>query len=246
MKTKKIGIIRSLYYHTQGVFIKNYFEYLGYNIIISKNINKKIILTKRCREVNNYLKHIIYLKNKCDFIIVPYQKKAQCPFLDNILTISNNYIDNIISYNIDKPTTLIIRSIKITKNIPKIIISYILAIHDYNKYQKKQIKIQEEKTRSISSKVLIVKNTLLDIKITKSKYTILYSNYLPINISIDYYNNFKEKGNEFKKEIGSIYYYYNMVERIYIITNKDCYYKIKNHLNCIESKIKKKITIINI
>ncbi len=251
MKAKKVGIIRSIYYHSEDVFIKSFYEYLGYIIIVSKENKEPILLEKRCKVLDNYLKQVLYLKKKCNYIIVPHDKESKkytlCPFLSNIETITDNYIDNRISYNINKPISLMINSVKITKNIPKLIISYILSIRDYHKNKNKLINSQKEKANSLKEKVLVVTNPLFENNI-KSKYIVLYSKYLNEKIALDYSSNYIANIpiRNIKLSIGSIYYYHNLVETIYIIEKKDCIYQIKKYIKYLEHKIKRKIKIINI
>ena len=74
----KIGIPRSINYYYYGNFLKNFFEKLGYEVIISNKTNKKILddgiryaNDEMCLAMKIYLGHIYDLKDKCDYILIP-------------------------------------------------------------------------------------------------------------------------------------------------------------------------------
>ena len=73
-----IGIPRSLYYYYYGDLWKNFFRNLGFNVIVSPKTTKDIVLRgnkmandEMCLSLKNYLGHVDYLKDKCDYIIIP-------------------------------------------------------------------------------------------------------------------------------------------------------------------------------
>ena len=147
MKIKNIGIPRYAYYNKYKEFIKNYFEYLGYNVILSNKYQNKAINSNRCYLYSQYKSHIISLKERCDFVVVPYErnnekKESICPILENMNTIIKKEISNILTFNIKYKLSIIKETLKINKNIPKIIISYILALLDYHKNKLNKRKMQ--------------------------------------------------------------------------------------------------------
>lgn len=75
---KKIGIPKGLlYYYEKDLWI-NFFKKLGFQIVISDSSNKEILdngnniaPSESCLSLKLYLGHIINLKNKCDYILIP-------------------------------------------------------------------------------------------------------------------------------------------------------------------------------
>lgn len=252
MKTKKIGIPRYLFYNSEKTFVKNYFEYLGYVVILSpKTLANKHNLNSRCKVYKNYLEHLLFLKDKCDIIIIPYSARDTCPFIENTPNIIYFGQIKTVYFNIDKPMQIIKETIKFQKNIPKIIISYILAKQDYLKKKKRDNLLVLEKLNSIAKSVLIVSNHCSNYYIPKKvmpNINIIYSNQLSKKVVLDYANNYsKDIHPEFiKLMIGSVYYCYKAVDKIIIINNKDCCYTIHKYIKYFPKNIKKKITIINI
>ena len=256
MKKITIGIPKELYYNEHKVFIISFFEYLGYNIIISQKDNLEKTFIKRCTTYDNYLKSIFSIKKRCNYIIIPYEnrpksKEIACPFLTNTNTIVSTYIKNCFFYNINYPITIILNTYKINKNIPKLIVSYILAGIDYKKSQKKIIMHQADNLHNINHKILICKHPCYNYKIPskiKEKYTILTSDNLKKSLALDYFKEYSFKVDiEFIKIIiGNIYYYYQAVNKIIIININNCKYQIKDYIKYLDIKIQKKIIIINI
>ena len=115
MKKIKIGIPRAMLYHRYGVLWKNFFENLGCNIVLSPETNQQILelgtkntIDECCLSYKIYIGHVMYLKEKTDYILVSricdYGKK------DKVCTRLNATYDNIkylisesqiISYDID-------------------------------------------------------------------------------------------------------------------------------------------------
>ncbi len=251
MKIKTIGIPRYLFYSKYKEFIKNYFEYLGYNVVLSSKYPEIIKNKLRCNVYNKYLSHINNLTNKCDIILVPYMyenttDETICPILENIHTIIFNDIKNIITFNLNNSVTIIKNTIKIDKNIPKIIISYLLAKLDYKKSIKKQQNAQRELFQSNRKKILIVTDEYYEEKINiNPEYATLYSKYLDEKTAIDYYRTHPQKTKLYsiKLMLGSIYYYNFTVDKILIIYHNNCKYDILKHIKNLPNNIQKKISI---
>lgn len=257
MKIKNIGLARYLYYEKYKELIKNYFEYLGYNVILSnKELCNKKDFPNRCTLVRNYLNHIIFLEEKCDIVIVPHQSTMNkietiCPNIENMHTIAMQKNKNVFTFNLNYPITIILTTLRINKNIPKIIVSYILARIDYNKNLKKKTKQQHEEFHNIAKHLLLVNNPYYEYEVPlsiKKEYHIINSNYLNEKIVLDYFKNYHGKTHIkfIKIMIGSIYYAYQAVDKIYVINIVNCKYSIKKYLKCLEPEIQNKITIINI
>ena len=173
-----IGIPRSLFYYYDGEIWINFFKKLGIDVIVSPNTNKEIINLgnsiandEMCMSVKNYLGHIAYLKDKCDYIIVPridnYGKMNQtCTNFLAMYDIVNNLFDiPILNYNIDINnkktlkyglTSIGLELSKAKKEIEK---AYTYSIIKYNKSQKKKIIDNYNKLKSNRKKVLVVSHS---------------------------------------------------------------------------------------
>ncbi len=114
MDKVKIGIPRSMYYYFYGRFWKYFFEYLDVPIIVSPKTNKEIIkngsfksIDEMCMSLKIFMGHIDYLKDKCDYILIPridnygYDNQTCTNFLSLYDLVSNVFDVNIINYNID-------------------------------------------------------------------------------------------------------------------------------------------------
>ena len=110
----RIGIPRSLfYYYYKNIWI-NFFNELNIDIIISPKTNKEIIdlgmkysTDEMCLSLKNYIGHVAYLKDKCDYILIPrvdnYGDYNQtCTNFLAIYDYVNNILGvNTLNYNID-------------------------------------------------------------------------------------------------------------------------------------------------
>lgn len=110
----KIGIPRSLYYYYYGQLWNQIFKKLGFDIIISPKTNKEIMdlglkyaYDEMCLSLKNYIGHIAYLKNKCDYILIPridnfgINNQTCTNFLATFDIINNLFDVNILNYNIE-------------------------------------------------------------------------------------------------------------------------------------------------
>ena len=110
----KIGIPRSLYYYYYKDFWINFFDYLKIDIIISPKSNNEIFdlgikysQDEMCLSLKNYIGHVAYLKDKCDYILIPridnYGLDNQtCTNFLASYDIINNLLDvKILNYNIN-------------------------------------------------------------------------------------------------------------------------------------------------
>ena len=109
----KIGIPRSLYYYYFKDLYINFFNYLNCDVIISPETNKEIMdlgnnysNDEMCLSLKNYIGHIVYLKDKVDYILIPridnYGISNQtCTNFLSLYDIVSNLIDTkILNYNI--------------------------------------------------------------------------------------------------------------------------------------------------
>lgn len=110
----KIGIPRSINYYQNKYMWKYFFKKLGIETILSPATNKQIINCgnaisndEMCLSLKNYLGHIDYLKDKCDYILIPridnYGRNDQtCTNFLSFYDIVNNLFDiKILNYNVD-------------------------------------------------------------------------------------------------------------------------------------------------
>ncbi len=227
----KIGIPRALHYYYYGNLWKNFFENIDCEVIISPATNREIINNgikyandEMCLALKIYLGHVAYLKDKCDYVLVPRIDKYDinnqtCTNFLAIYDIVNNLMDiKLLNYNIDNELgeDELSGLVQIGKylNVP---ISD--SIRAYNKAFKisKQI---SDKDIIINSKKL--NNDTLKILLVGHPY-IMYDQYfgIPIikmlknnNIEIIYCDKFDSKvTNELSNKISSsLYWKYNKEE----------------------------------
>ena len=171
----KVGIPRSLLYYYYGDLWKYFFKNLEIPYIISPNTNQeimnrgmKIANDEMCLALKNYIGHVDYLKDKCDYILVPricnYKANNQtCTNFWALYDIINNLFDvKILNYNIDleKGDTLKKGLYKIGKELGKNKIeiqkAYKVALDQYHLKRKKDIEINIKKLDSKKPKILIV------------------------------------------------------------------------------------------
>lgn len=74
----KIGLPRSMYYYYRGWFLKEFFEHLGCEVVLSKNTNRFMIEKgmelandEMCLSLKLFLGHVASLKGHCDYLVVP-------------------------------------------------------------------------------------------------------------------------------------------------------------------------------
>lgn len=109
----KIGIPKGLFYYYYSDLWKYFFDKLDISYIISPDTNKEIrelggkySSDEMCLSLKNYIGHVAFLKDKCDYILVPridnYGKYEQtCTNFLACYDIINNLFDtNILNYNI--------------------------------------------------------------------------------------------------------------------------------------------------
>ena len=110
----KIGIPRSFVYYYFKDFWISFFNFLNIDVILSPKTNKEIMdlglkysTDEMCLSLKNYIGHVAYLQDKCDYILVPrvanYGIKNQtCTNFLALYDIINNLFENkILNYNID-------------------------------------------------------------------------------------------------------------------------------------------------
>jgi len=221
----KIGIPRSLYYyHFKDLWI-NFFEYLNIDVIISPETNNEILdlglkysTDEMCLSLKNYIGHVAYLKDKCDYILIPridnygIDNQTCTNFLATYDIINNMFDINILNYNINlrnKETEL-----KGLINIGNILgidkkeikEAYCFAKVKSNKIKKEKILNNLRKLKSKRKKILLVGHSynmydkLIGIPIIEM--------LKELDIEIIYSDLFFEK-DEFQKYSKELYWKYS-------------------------------------
>lgn len=174
----KIGLPRGLFYYYYSDIWKNFFKELGIKVIVSPKTNKEIInlgmkysTDEMCLSLKNYIGHVAYLKDKCDYILIPridnYGTFNQtCTNFLSIYDYINNIFDvNILNYNINldnKETEkegLINIGIKlgISKKISNI--AYKIACIKNSKISKARQIVNNNKLDSKNKKILLISHS---------------------------------------------------------------------------------------
>lgn len=112
---KKIGLPRALlYYYYKDLWIY-FFKYLDFSVVESIKSNKDIMkkgqdlaMDEACLSLKAYLGHVDYLKDKCDYILVPrlysiVKGESVCTNFNCLYDLVNNSFDdiNILNYNVN-------------------------------------------------------------------------------------------------------------------------------------------------
>lgn len=249
----KIGIPRGLFYYYYGDIWKYFFDYLKVPYIISPKTNKAISLLgqnnsndEMCLSLKTYLGHVSYLKDKCDYILVPridnYKLENQtCTNFLSAYDIVNNMIDiKVLNYDIDLNRKKTLKkgliSIGLELGLKKKIIkkAYKKAIIKYKKDRKRDISININKLNSEKTKILLVShpyNTYDDVigkditkYLEKNNIEIIYSdkfddkitNKLSSELSKDLYFKYS------KDNIGSIVYSKDKIDGVIFLSSFPC------------------------
>lgn len=220
-----VGIPRSLFYYYYKDLWKDFFDALKVPYIISPLTNKNIMdrgidvaNSEMCLSLKNYLGHIDYLKDKCDYILVPRisnfknDNQTCTNFWSAYDIVKNIFNVNILHYNIDieKGQTLKKGLYKIGKTLNKkhsqIKKAYKYAIIREKKRIKKNHQINQNKLKLKKTKILIVGHpyNIYDELIGKDIIKYLIKN----DIEVIYSDKFNHKiTNPLSKEISKDLYF---------------------------------------
>ena len=246
----KIGIPRGLFYYYHGQFLKDFFEYLDFQVIVSPKNNPEIVSKgiefssdEMCLSLKNFLGHVSYLSDKCDYLlmmrIVNYGTFDQtCTNFCAIYDLVNNLFDiDILNINIDvnNQETLKLGLMKICKYFKK----DFNTAYDYalNKEINRKKQLEKEnilKLKNKNKKVLIVGHpyNVYDelvgkpiIKfLEKEDVTVIYSDRFDSDIT----NSLSKKisKNLFwkysKENIGAVSLTENMIDGVIFISSFPC------------------------
>ena len=110
----KVGIPRSVFYYYYGNLWQKILKQMNLEVIISPITNKQIMELgtnyandEMCLSMKNYIGHVAYLKDKCNYILVPrianygVENQTCTNFLAAYDIIKNLFPIKILNYNID-------------------------------------------------------------------------------------------------------------------------------------------------
>ncbi len=248
-----VGIPRALYYHSYSYLWKTFFDNLKVEYIISPKTNKdilkkgKILSTdETCLPAKIYLGHIDYLKDKCDYVLVPRylgvdKINLSCIKFNSMYDIVKNTFKNIktIDYNIDYIKGCKIKNefIKMGKKLgfKSNVASeaFDKSYKEFNNYRMHEFELQESKVvNSELKKVLILSHSynIEDEMIGKKISNILISNDIEVILSSKFISN-EDKSTNISKTLywdssrqilNSLEYYKNRVDGIILLTSFPC------------------------
>lgn len=171
----KIGIPRSLYYYYFKDLWINFFENLGFEVVVSPETTKEIMnlglkysTDEMCISMKNYIGHIAYLKDKCDYVLIPridnfgLDNQTCTNFLATYDIINNLFNIKILNYNINlenKETELkglikMMKCFNVSKS--KIKHAYNSALKMSEKLKNKLIKENNKVLNSNCKKILLL------------------------------------------------------------------------------------------
>ena len=245
----KIGIPKALYYYYFIMKWKYFFDYLNIEIVTIDTT--KAIITKgdsyasseMCLSLKIFFGHIDYLKDKCDYILIPNINNfgtynQMCSNFSSLYDLVNNLFDvKILTYEINylkhknekKGLIKIGRQLGFKTNLLKK--AYKIAYIKYKKEQKKLIIDNMNKLNSDNKKILIVGHSynLYDNYLGK----IIIKNLEKYPLELIYSDLFNQDDLSFylseniywkysKKTLGAIAYCQNKIDGIIFISTFPC------------------------
>ena len=164
-----------MFYYLNGDITLVFFKKLGIDVVISPKTTKKMIEDgmkyapdEMCLSMKNYLGHVTYLKDKCDYILVPridnfYTFNQTCTNFLAARDIVNSIFDvNVLDYNIDlnNKDTLKKGMFKLAGilgyKVNVISDAYLYSVNKYKEKKKRLIMENLAKLNSDKKKVLLV------------------------------------------------------------------------------------------
>ena len=271
MNKKIIGIPRAFFYHRYGILWRKFFEKIGCKVIISPETNKEILqlginnsFEECCLSYRIYIGHVLYLINKCDYIITTKEcnhikKNEVCTKINN----SYNYLTYIIpkeqKLSYDPAYTffgLIKIGLKLTKNPIKTLYSYFYAWMRQQKYNQSKYNENKNKLLSSNKKILLLSqfyninddyiNGYIKTYLSKNNVSVISSNYLDSKTAILFSDYLQESIylKQAKEIIGALYYYKHQVEGIVFVSTHNC--DVDSFINSIITSKNKDIPILNL
>lgn len=221
----KIGIPRNLYYYYFKDLWINFFEYLNIEVVVSPETNREILemgirgsVDEMCLSLKNYIGHVLYLKGRCDYVLVPR--------IDNYGTYNQTCTNFLATYDIiNNLTNVKILNYNINLRNNETELKGFIKIGSELGIDKQTIKEAYEyaKVKEAKAKKAKVLNNLKNLRVEKKKILLLghpYNLYdkligFPIidmleklNIQIIYSDAFFTR-NEWKEYSKELYWKYN-------------------------------------
>ena len=164
-----------MFYYLNGDITLVFFKKLGIDVVISPKTTKKMIEDgmkyapdEMCLSMKNYIGHVTYLKDKCDYILVPridnfYTFNQTCTNFLAARDIVNSIFDvNVLDYNIDlnNKDTLKKGMFKLAGilgyKVNVISDAYLYSVNKYKEKKKRLIMENLAKLNNDKKKVLLV------------------------------------------------------------------------------------------
>lgn len=253
MNKIKIGIPRALYYYEYGILYKKFFEKLNFDVVVSPKTNIGIFndgnllaVDEMCLPMKIFLGHINYLKDKCDYIIIPridnYGISNQtCTNFLSLYDICNNLFDiNILNYNIDYKNNVdeidgfLKMANKFNIDSFKALSAYEKVKEEVEKENKKNIVLNRKKLKDKNTKILILSHyyNLYDeligkpiIKfLEKEDIKVIFPNVAEEEILLDEAKKISKDlyWKTSKKLLGALSYLTNKVDGVIFLTSFPC------------------------
>ena len=249
----KVGLPRSIFYYYYGSLWQKILKQMNCEIVVSPITNKQIMELgakyandEMCVSMKNYIGHIAYLQDKCDYILVPridnygIDNQTCTNFLAAYDIVHNLFPVKILNYNIDvannetEEKAMIELGMKLghSKQFCRRIYNEVKEADENEK--EKHIQQNMAKLRSKKTKILVVGHpyNLYDAYIgspiikylEKQKVEIIYSdkfnsymtNKISKSLSSELYFKYS------KENIGAIALTQNIVDGIIFITSFPC------------------------
>ncbi len=253
-KKIRVGVPRAFLYYRYYVFWKCFLEMIGCQVVLSPETNKEIVqngknlsIDESCLPSKIYLGHVDYLKDKCDYILVPRisnygKEKRVCMKFLGIVDVVCNVFPNvrILDYNIDylkgkfEFISIFKLATKFNKNIFRILWAYFLGKKKEKKYNESLANRQFKILKSNNLKILIVSHpyvihdrylggTILDY-LKKMEVDILFSDRLDRKEATCYSKDFSKTLYWLysKESIGGALYYKDAVDGIIFVSSFPC------------------------
>ena len=167
-----------MFYYLNGDITVDFLKKIGIDVVISPKTTKKMIEEgmkyapdEMCLSMKNYIGHVAYLKDKCDYILVPridnfYTFNQTCTNFLATRDIVNSLFDvNVLDYNIDlnNKDTLKKGVFKLAGclgyKLNVISDAYLYSVNKHNEKRKKLITENMNKLNSSKKKVLLISHT---------------------------------------------------------------------------------------
>lgn len=249
----KIGIPRSIFYYYYGSLWKKILKQMNCEVIISPITNKQIMELgmkyandEMCVSMKNYIGHVAYLEDKCDYILIPridnygIDNQTCTNFLAAYDIINNLFSVKILNYNIDvahneteeKAMIELGTSLGYSKSFCRRIYNEIKE--EIENENEKQVQMNMSKLKSKKIKILIVGHpyNIYDAYIgepiikylEKHQIEVIYSdkfnsymtNKISKSLSSELYFKYS------KENIGAIALTQNIVDGIIFVTSFPC------------------------